>query len=137
MIKQISVFLTNQPGMLSKLTKTLMDKNINIRAMTVAETSDYGILRIIVDKLEDCVKVLKEDNYLISETDVLAVEIPDKPGALHEIAKNLGDNGVNIEYLYSTLVKTEALIILRVDNNDRATKILKSKGFKMVEKQAF
>ncbi len=137
MIKQISVFLTNQPGMLSKLTKTLMDKKINIRAMTVAETSDYGILRIIVDKFEDCVKVLKEDNYLISETDVLGVEIPDKPGALHEIAKNLGDNGVNIEYLYSTLVKTEALIILRVDNNEKATKILKTKGFKMVEKQAF
>ena len=105
MLKQISVFLSNIPGLLAKFTKILLDNNINLRALSVSETADFGILRILVDKTDECVKVLKENNYLTTLMDVIAVEIPDKPGALHEVAKILGDNNVNIEYLYSTLIK--------------------------------
>lgn len=137
MLKQISVFLTNQPGMLSKFTKILMDNKINMRAIGVAETADYGILRILVDKVDECVKILKSANYLVSVNDVIAVDIPDKPGALYEIATILGDSKINIEYLYSTLVKEKAIIVLRVDDNEKATKILKSKGAKLIEKQEF
>ncbi|GAG77112.1 unnamed protein product, partial [marine sediment metagenome] len=100
MLKQISIFLPNQPGVLAKFTKILMDKQINMRAITVAETADYGILRIVVDKTDKAVEILKKENYLLSLTDVIAVNIPDKPGALHEIAEFLGNNNVNIEYIY-------------------------------------
>ena len=137
MLKQISVFLPNQPGILAKFTKVLMDEKINMRAISVAETADYGILRILVDKVDDCVKILKDNNYLVSTTDVIAVDIPDKPGALHEITKLLGDNNINIEYLYSTLVKEEAIIILRIDNLNKAVEVLKNKGVRLIEKQEF
>ncbi len=137
MLKQISVFLPNQPGILAKFTKVLMEKQINMRALSVAETADYGILRILVDKVDECVKILKDNNYLVATTDVIAVDIPDKPGALHEIAKLLGDNNINIEYLYSTLVKDEAIIVLRIDNTDKAIEVLKNKGVKLIDKQEF
>jgi hypothetical protein len=137
MLKQISVFLPNQPGILAKFTKVLMDEKINMRAISVAETADYGILRILVDKVDECVKILKDNNYLVSTTDVIAVDIPDKPGALYEITKLLGDNHINIEYLYSTLVKEEAIIVLRIDNINKAIEVLRSKGVKLIEKQQF
>lgn len=133
-VKQISVFLPNQPGVLSKFTKVLLDKDINMRAMTVAETADYGILRIVVDKTEEALKVLKEENYLVSVTEVVGVDIPDKPGALHEVATILGESNVNIEYIYSsTLMTDEAIIVLRVDDNNKAEQILKEKGITLVE----
>jgi len=130
MLKQISVFLDNTPGLLAKFTKILLDNNINLRALSVSETADFGILRILVDKTDECVKVLKENNYLTTLMDVIAVEIPDKPGALHEVAKILGDNNINIEYLYSTLIKENAMIVLRVDNNEKTVGILKNNGIK-------
>ena len=130
MLKQISVFLDNTPGLLAKFTKILLDNNIDLRALSVSETADFGILRILVDKTDECVKVLKENNYLTTLMDVIAVEIPDKPGALHEVAKILGDNNINIEYLYSTLIKETAMIVLRVDNNEKTVGILKNNGIK-------
>ncbi len=137
-LKQISVFLDNSPGILAKFTKVLMDNQINMRALTVAETTNFGILRIVVDKPDECIKILKDKNYLVSVTDVIAVEVPDKPGGLHEITKILGDNDINIEYLYSTLATTKsAIIVLRVDNIDKASEILKSKDLKLVEKLEF
>ncbi len=128
MLKQISVFLPNHPGILAKFTEVLLEKKINMRAISVADTADYGILRIIVDKVDECIKVLKADNYLVSVTDVIAVKVPDKPGGLYEIAKILGEANVNIEYLYSTMKQDEAIIILRIDDINKAVAILKSKG---------
>lgn len=137
MLTQVSVFLENIPGILSNLTKVLMDEGINMRAVTVAETADYGILRMLVDKPKKCVEILKGADYLVTTTDVIAVDIPDKPGALHEIATILGDMGVNIEYLYSTLVKEEAMIVIRVDDIDKAVAILKKENVKLIESQEF
>ena len=139
MLKQISVFLPNQPGILAKFSKVLLDNNINMRAISVADTADYGILRIIIqqDKIDECVKILKDANYLVSLTDVIAVEIPDKPGALFEIATILGEESVNIEYLYSTILKEEAIIVLRIDNADKAAKILEKKGVKLIGSKDF
>ncbi len=128
MLKQISIFLSNTPGILAKFTKILLDNDINLKALSVSETADFGILRILVDKSDECVKVLKENNYLTTLTDVVAVEIPDKPGALHDIAQILGDNNVNIEYLYSTIIKENAMIVLRVDNNEKTVGILNNEG---------
>jgi hypothetical protein len=137
MLKQISVFLPNEPGILARFTKVLMEKNINMRAISVAETADFGILRMLVDKVDQCIEILKANNYLVTTTDVIAVDVPDKPGALHEIANLLGENDINIEYLYSTLVKAEAIIVLRIDNIDKAIEVLKKNGVKLIEKQAF
>ena len=137
MLKQISVFLPNEPGILAKFTKVLMEKEINMRAISVAETADFGILRILVDKVDECIEILKANNYLVTTTDVIAVDVPDKPGALHEIANLLGENDINIEYLYSTLVKAEAIIVLRIDNIDKAIEVLKKNGVKLIENQAF
>ncbi len=130
MLKQISIFLSNIPGNLAKFTKTLLDNDINLKAICVAETADFGILRILVDKTDECVKVLKDNNYLTTLTDVVAVEVPDKPGALYDVAKILGDNNVNIEYLYSTLIKDNAMIVLRVDDNEKTVDILNNEGIK-------
>lgn len=80
---------------------------------------------------------MKENNYLATITDVIAVDVPDKPGALHEIAKLLGDNSINIEYLYSTILRDEAIIVLRIDNINKAVEVLKNKGVKLIEKQEF
>lgn len=137
MLKQISVFLNNVPGILAELTGVLKDEGINIRAMTVAETADYGILRMLVDKTDKCVSILKDHNYLVSLTDVIAVDIPDKPGALHDIARALGEEGVNIEYLYSSLVKDEAIIVLRIDDIDKAAEILGKSGVKLINPDEF
>ena len=137
MLKQISVFLPNEPGILAKFTKVLMEKEINMRAISVAETADFGILRILVDKVDKCIEILKANNYLVTTTDVIAIDVPDKPGALHEIVTILGENNINIEYLYSTLVKAEAIIVLRIDNIDKAIEVLKKNGVKLIENQAF
>ena len=87
--------------------------------------------------MKKCVEILKGADYLVTTTDVIAVDIPDKPGALHEIATILGDMGVNIEYLYSTLVKEEAMIVIRVDDIDKAVAILKKENVKLIESQKF
>jgi hypothetical protein len=135
MVKQISVFLQNRPGTLANLTKILLDKKINIRALTVADTSDYGIIRMIVDNPEKTLKVLKDSEYLVSETEVVAVEAEDKPGGLYEIASTLGEKNVNIEYLYTTLKEGKAIMIIRVSDIEAAIEALKSGGFKLVSEK--
>jgi len=133
MLNQISVFLPNHPGTLADFTKTLMENKINMRAISTADTTDYGILRILVDKTEECLKVLKSKNFLVTVTDVIAVKVPDKPGGLYEIAAFLGENDVNIEYCYSTIIKEAAIIVLRIDDTAKAIKILKKKGIQLLE----
>lgn len=135
MVKQISVFLQNRPGTLANLTKILLDKNINMRALTVADTADYGIIRMIVDDPEKTLKVLKDHEYLVSETDVIAVEAMDKPGGLYEIATVLGERNVNIEYLYTTLKQGKAIMIIRVSDVEEATEALRNGGFKLVSEK--
>ena len=133
-IKQISVFLPNKPGVLGKFSKILLENNINMKAMTVAETADRGLLRMVCDKTEEAIELLKSKNYIVSVSDVLAVEIPDKPGGLYEIADILGENDVNIDYIYSsTLIKAEAIIVLKVDNTDKAIEVFRKHGFKLIK----
>ena len=133
-IKQISVFLPNKPGILAKFSKLLLENNIDMRAMTVAETADKGLLRMVVDKTDEAVELLKNYNYLVSVADVIAVEVPAQAGGLYEIADMLGENDVNIEYIYSsTILKPEAIIVLSVDNTEKAIEIFKGKGINLVE----
>ena len=133
MIKQLSVFLPNKPGILANFTELLEKNSINIRALTVADTVDYGILRVIVNNPDKCIQVLKNANYMVSETEVIAVEVEDKPGGLRKIAKLMGDNGVNIEYIYSTLTTSAAIILIRVNNNEKAEKLFQKASIKLLQ----
>lgn len=129
MIKQISVFVENKPGRLAAVTEVLYEKNINIRAFTIAEAGDFGIIRMVVDKTEEAYNALKKAGFAVRLTDVIAVEVEDKPGSLHKIAKSLGDAGVNIEYVYAfTSKEHKALIIFRVSDRDKAKEVLENLG---------
>ncbi len=135
-VKQISVFIENKTGKLAEVTKYIADNDINMRALSIADTHDFGILRIICDNHENAVKVLKDGGYVVAENEVLAVEIADKPGSLAAILGVLADCGITVEYTYAFLsIKNDgnAYIIFRVDDNKSATASLVSEGFKVVQ----
>ena len=133
-IKQISVFLENQPGKLAELAAVLSEQKINLRAISVAEASDFGIVRIIVDDVFNAVTILKSERYICTITDVLAVEVQDEPGMLANMISILGAEGINIEYMYTILGKKKAVayMIIRTNDDAQAAKILDAKGFRIV-----
>ena len=132
-VKQISVFLENQPGKLAEFAAVLSAQKVNLRAISVAEAADFGIVRIIVDDVFNAVTILKSENYVCSITDVLAVEVKDEPGMLANMIGILGAEGINIEYMYNILGKKSdvAYMIIRTNVDAQAAKILESKGFKI------
>lgn len=134
-VKQISVFLENKPGGLAEFAKVLSENNINMRAMCIAETPDFGILRIIVDDVYNTMCTMKEAGYICSATKVLAVEIPDKPGSLLNTLTVLGENGINLEYSYAftTSKKDVAYMIMRVNDNEKATEVLTKNGIRLMD----
>lgn len=133
-VKQISVFLENQPGKLAEFTDVLSANNINMRALSLAEREDFGIVKIIVDDVYNASTVLREADYVLSITKVLAVEIPDEPGALAKILHVFGENGVNVEYMYAFTTRKlgVAHMIFRVSDNQKAVEILSEHGFKLI-----
>ena len=133
-VKQISVFVENQPGHLLEFTELLEKNAINMHALSIAETEDFGILRVIVDDAYKAVRVLKEAGYVCSLTPVLAVEISDELGGLVKVLKCLKENEVNLEYTYAfiTRKKDKAYMILRVTDNDRAIDVLVRNGIKPI-----
>ena len=138
MFRQLSVWLENKPGMLKDLCDLLLEHDIEIRALTVANNAEFSMLLLLVDKPDDCIDILDENNYTTSAEMVLAVKIKSDHNTkgLQEIAKVLGDNHINIEYIYSALIRDESLLILRVDNNDKAMEILKKDGFIFEERES-
>ena len=133
---QLSVYLEDRPGALANFIKLLMDNKIFIRALTVAKTSEYGLILILVDNPEKCINILEEKDFLLSTTIVIAVRLNDYPNALYEIPKTLGDNNINIDYFYSTSIKDESMLILRVEDSiiEEAINILQNTGFTIVER---
>lgn len=133
-VKQISAFLENKPGALAAFAKILQNSGIDLRALSLAETEDFGVVRVIVDDAYKTVQILKEEGYVCSVTPVLAVVFEDKPGALVDVLNLLGDNGINLEYSYAFLAKraNSACMIFRVADNDAAIKVLTSNGLKPI-----
>ncbi|ADG81603.1 amino acid-binding ACT protein [Thermincola ferriacetica] len=125
-VKQISVFLENKSGRLANVTEILGRNNINIRALSIADTSDFGILRLIVNKPDEAYACLKKAGFTVSATEVIAVEVQDHPGGLAAVLKILDARGINIEYLYAFLEKSSdaALVVFRVEQIDEAIKVL-------------
>ncbi len=135
-LKQISVFLPDEPGQLANFFEFLMENKIYIRSITVAKTEDYGLLLLLVKPFEKCVELLEDNDYMHSVTEVIAVRLTDNISQLYNIAKTLGDNKVNIEYLYTFAEKsseTRAVTVLRLDDNENGFEVLKKNGFDVVE----
>ncbi len=134
-VEQISVFLENKPGALAEVTRILGETSVNIRALSLADTKDFGILRLIVNDNEKAKLVLGQKGFTVRKTEVVAVEVPDRPGGLAEIMKILSEAEINVEYLYAFVQQSgeNAIIIFRFDETDRAIRILSEKGVKILE----
>jgi hypothetical protein len=134
-IDQISVFVENRPGRLAEITEILAEANVDLRAMSIADTQDFGILRLIVNGSDKAVDTLKRHGCTVSVTPVLAVEMSDKPGGLATVLRILADGNVNVEYLYAFISRKEnnAYVILRVEDNDAAIAVLEAKNISVVD----
>ena len=130
MIKQLSIFASNEPGQIVKVTDALSAQDIDIRAMSIADTQEFGILRLIVSDSEKGKAALKSKNCVVSITEVLGVKLPDRPGAATKSLKLLADNGYNVEYMYAFLTSSKefAYVVLRVQDIAEAEKLLAENG---------
>lgn len=134
LMKQLSVFLENKKGTLADLTNILMVHKLDIRAMAVFDTSEFGILRIVVDDPEKALTVLHEEGYVAKMSKIIAIEPDDRPGSLNEIFQLLNQHDINIEYVYSFVMRKRELpyIVIKVDNQQEAVDLLLAAGIKVV-----
>ncbi len=137
-IKQISVFLENRPGMLKEMTSVLAAHKIDMRALSIAETKDFGIARLVVDDAYQAVNILKDANFVANLTSVLAVAVPDEPGGLDKLLSYFSDAQVNIEYMYAFIGGKEikhAYMIFRVADTKAAEARLAGKGLRLMTQE--
>ncbi|MBQ7915466.1 MAG: ACT domain-containing protein [Firmicutes bacterium] len=133
-IKQLTIFVENKQGTIVDVTDTLAQHNVNIRALSIAETEDFGVLRLIVNDEATAEKVLAEEGYLIKVTEVVGVKIGDAPGKLSAALGVLDKADINVEYLYAFMARTEkhAYVVLRVEDNAEAEAALEGAGFHLI-----
>lgn len=134
-VEQISVFLENKSGRLSEVTAILSEAQVNIRALALADTSDFGVLRLIVDDTEKARQTLKNNGFTVGKTNVVAAEVADRPGGLHDILTLLHDAGLNVEYMYAFVRSSgdNAVMIFRIEKDQEAIRLLESKGVKVID----
>ncbi len=134
-VEQISVFLENKSGRLADVTKVLAEAGINLRALSLADTADFGILRLIVNDIEKAKQVLKDNSFTVGRTEVVAVEVEDKPGGMAKILGVLDKGGINVEYMYAFVQKSgeHAIIIFRFDALDEAIDVLSNAGIRILK----
>ncbi|HZK87559.1 MAG TPA: ACT domain-containing protein [Anaerovoracaceae bacterium] len=125
-IKQLTVFLQNKSGRLEDLTDILAKNNINIAALSIAETEEYGIMRMIVSDHEKALQALKAAEFTVKTTDVVSIECPDIPGALHETLKTLTNNGIDVSYMYGYSNGGTARLIMKINNPEKAMEIIEN-----------
>ena len=133
-VTQISVFLENRAGQLSNITKVLSENNIDLRAINIAETQDYGVLRIIPADAQKASAVLLENGFIMAMTPVIAVAVPDRPGGLNSLLEALAEKEIGIEYMYSVFSSNsgESIMVLQVGEAEKVSEILSTKGFRTV-----
>ena len=136
-VEQISIFLENKAGRLAEVTRILGEGGINIRALSLADTSDFGILRLIVNDHEKAKQVLKDNGFTVGRTEVVAVEVADQPGGLNRILEILFEAGINVEYMYAFVRQSgeKAVLIFRFDDIDSAVDVLTRGGVTVIEGQ--
>lgn len=133
-LKQISVFLENRKGRLAEVARVLGNANINIRALSLADTSDFGIIRLIVNDVDGATKVLKDNGFTVRDTEVLAVEVADRPGGLSEVLAALAKEALNVEYMYAFVEKqgNKAILVFRIENLTLAIETLQKDGIRVL-----
>lgn len=134
-VEQLSIFIENKSGRLAEVARILGEADVNIRALSLADTSDFGILRLIVNDVEKAKIVLKEKGFTVSKTEVIAVEVPDRPGGLAAILQVLDTDRINVEYMYAFVERCgeNAVIIFRFDEIHKAIATLRNNGFNVLE----
>ena len=134
-VEQISIFLENKSGRLAEVAGVLAAAGVNIRALSLADTTDFGILRLIVDQNDRAKKALKESGFTVGKTEVIAVEVPDRPGGLAQILRTLDAATINVEYMYAFVQKAgeNAVILFRFDEPARAAQLLREAGVRVLE----
>lgn len=133
-VEQIAVFLENKSGRLAEITSIIAAERVNIRALSVADTADFGILRLIVDDVEKAKNVLKSNGFTVGITNVLAVEVADQVGGLATVLKSIEQAGLNVEYMYAFVNKSSenAVLIFRFEDMDKAIDSLQKEGYKLL-----
>ncbi|MBE7055230.1 MAG: ACT domain-containing protein [Ruminococcaceae bacterium] len=136
-IKQLSIFVENKAGTVAQITQSIADAGVSIRALSVADTQEFGILRLIVNDVEKAKEALSKNDCVVSITKVIGVEIPDVAGGLSEVLQLMSQNNINVEYLYAfiTISGKHAYVVLRVEDNEKAAKILTENGVKLVTQE--
>jgi len=134
-VEQISIFIENKSGRLAEVSRILGEAKVNIRALSLADTSDFGILRLIVDDTNLALKELKAHSFTVNKTEVIGVEVPDSPGGLCSILETLDKNQINVEYMYAFVERSggNAVIIFRFDNIDEAIRVLTENDFTVLK----
>lgn len=137
-VKQISIFLENKRGRLAEVTGILNDQGINIRALALADTADFGVLRIIVSDSDACLRALRDRGFVAQATEVIAVEIPDRPGGLNSILRLLDAGTINVEYMYAFVerLRANAVVIFKIDDPARAVRALTGEGVTILTEDA-
>jgi hypothetical protein len=135
LVEQISVFLENKSGRLAEVTRTLHEQNIDIRALYIADTTEYGILRMIVDRPQASVKALSDKGFTVSSTNVIAIALEDTPGTLDKALAVLSDGGISVEYLYAFVgrASTDAVVVIRVEDPALAAAAFEKGGIRMMD----
>ena len=134
-IRQLAVFIENKPGKLSRVLKLIGESGIDIRAMNIADTNDFGILRLILSDIDKAASVLKDNEYAVTITNVIAIDVDNTPGGLAGALSALDAEGVSVEYMYASLSGTGAAahIVIRVDDNNKAAGKLSANGYKIID----
>lgn len=133
-LKQLTVFVENKQGAMLDITETLSNANVNLRALSISDTQDFGILKLIVNDNDTAIKILKTHGYITKITDVVGVKINDEPGKLSKALRALDQKGINVEYLYAFMARTpkHAYVVLRVTDNNYAEATLEEAGFHLI-----
>lgn len=134
-VEQLSVFIENKSGRLSEATAILAESGINILALTLLDTSDFGVMRLIVDDTETALRAFKDSGFTVSKAEVVAVQVPDRPGGLHQVLSIIKKAGINLEYMYDYVrhMGNDAILIFRFDEMDNAIRTLKSHGVPVID----
>lgn len=131
-IKQLSVFLEDKVGRLAEMTRILTENSINITAFSIADAADYGIVRFIVSKPEEAVRVLKENNFSVNITEVVCLIVPHKPGGLYQALQILSDNNIPIDYMYAFAIDNSATVVIRSGSNDEVIRVLRENSIELM-----
>lgn len=131
-ISQLSIFVENKPGSLTEITEILADNGVDLRALSMADTKDFGILRLIVSDTDKALAALRKHRCIVTLTDICAVAVPDEPGGLARVLRLLSDRGIGIEYTYAFISHSgrDAYVVLRIEDNERAEAVFRENGIR-------